>query len=127
MDISDRRYVEHPDPKDPSRMDRWYLCPCCGYPTLGAPWNYEFCHLCDWFDDGVNDLYRGMTLAEGRENFARYRSMKPPGGPGPELNDARVVGLRERLIKLYDAYMIESDPARRTEIWREVRQISDSI
>jgi hypothetical protein len=51
-------------------------CPVCGYLTLrGGP--FDVCRVCFWEDDGGRDPHarsvpNGMTLAEGRSNFAAF-------------------------------------------------------
>ncbi|MGE7903445.1 CPCC family cysteine-rich protein [Peribacillus sp. NPDC094092] len=32
-------------------------CSCCGFPTLDERRSYEICELCDWEEDGQEDLY----------------------------------------------------------------------
>jgi hypothetical protein len=66
-------------------------------------------------------------LAEARENFLKYRTIRRPGGPGPNLNDARVVELKERMLKLFDQYMGEPDEAQRTALYQEARRLEDLI
>jgi len=51
------------------------VCPCCEYRTLESRGEYDICCLCDWEDNGVNDVaqYSGpnhMTLGEAKEKFA---------------------------------------------------------
>jgi hypothetical protein len=70
-----------------------HVCPCCGYRTLDERGGYDICPVCFWEDDGVDDPAAGsgpnhMTLAEGRDNFARLgacserdRELVLPDGP----------------------------------------------
>jgi hypothetical protein len=62
-------------------------CPCCGYPTLESPANYDICELCNWEDDGQDDesadeVWGGpnsdYSLSEARKNFLKYRVMYAP-------------------------------------------------
>lgn len=58
---------------DPEQM---FECRCCGYLTLRERGGYEICPVCFWEDDGSEQPDRAsapnhMTLAEGRNNFAR--------------------------------------------------------
>lgn len=54
-----------------------FVCPCCGYSTLGEAGNYEICEICFWEDDGQDDpeaseCWGGpnhVSLEEGRINF----------------------------------------------------------
>lgn len=36
-----------------------FTCPGCGYPTLGERAGYEICSVCNWEDDGQDDLEAG--------------------------------------------------------------------
>ena len=54
-----------------------YVCPCCGYATLGQVSVYDICAICFWEDDGQDDpeadeCWGGpnyVSLTEGRINF----------------------------------------------------------
>ena len=55
-------------------------CPCCDYISLPERGNYLICPICFWEDDGL-DLDQldvssgpnhGITLREGRANFAKF-------------------------------------------------------
>jgi len=54
-----------------------FVCPCCGYATLGEVSNYEICEICFWEDDGQDDPEASeswggpnyISLEEGRANF----------------------------------------------------------
>ena len=64
------------------RTDPLFACPCCMYHSLTERGQYEICPVCFWEDDGSNDptQYSGpnhMTLAEGRDNFAKYGAVTP--------------------------------------------------
>ena len=76
-------------------LGRLYVCPCCGYLTLGEPptGTYEICAVCYWEDDGVqfrDPNYEGganrVSLNQARENFrvhgvseTRFKShVRPP-------------------------------------------------
>lgn len=61
-----------------------FQCPCCGYPTLDEKGRYDICWLCDWEDDGQNDLdadrVRGgpnadYSLTEARHHFKNHYTM----------------------------------------------------
>ncbi|MCG6168921.1 CPCC family cysteine-rich protein [Leptospira sanjuanensis] len=57
-----------------------FLCPCCGYLTLGEEsGSYEICPVCYWENDNVqNDdpSYSGgankISLQTARENFMKF-------------------------------------------------------
>lgn len=55
-----------------------FKCPCCGYPTLDERAAFDICVLCNWEDDGQDDLNAdevwggpnaGYSLTEARKNF----------------------------------------------------------
>ncbi|MCA9067791.1 MAG: hypothetical protein KDA84_02650, partial [Planctomycetaceae bacterium] len=61
------------------RLVELQQCPCCDYFTLEERADWDICPVCFWEDAG-QDLDRlddpsscnhGITLREGRENFAR--------------------------------------------------------
>jgi hypothetical protein len=61
-------------------------CPCCGYRTLPDRDAYSICPVCFWEDDGDwdpdDELERsgpnhGLTLGEGRANFAAFGACEP--------------------------------------------------
>lgn len=61
-----------------------FNCPCCGYPTLDEQGRYDICWLCDWEDDGQNDLdadrVKGgpnadYSLTEARHHFKNNYTM----------------------------------------------------
>ncbi|TQV69604.1 hypothetical protein FKG94_22685 [Exilibacterium tricleocarpae] len=62
-----------------------FVCPCCGYATLGEICNYEICGICFWEDDGQDDLETGecwggpnyISLEEGRLNFLKIGVSDP--------------------------------------------------
>lgn len=68
-------------------MFRWFRsrqlldCPCCGFPTLGTRGQYEICTVCDWEDDGQDDVDADvvmegpngqLSLTAARANFAEH-------------------------------------------------------
>ena len=58
-------------------------CPCCRCLTLEVRGNYDICPVCFWEDEGDCALdvssppNHGLTLAEGRENYARIGACEP--------------------------------------------------
>jgi hypothetical protein len=75
-------------------------CPCCGYATLVARNVYNVCRLCNWEDDGQDDVdadavrrgpNAGHSLAQARANFKRFRVMYAPG------RDPRTIGATSEL------------------------------
>ena len=64
-----------------------YPCPCCGFLTLPVPREEAIAYICpvcfwenDVFypgEDAPSDENRGLTLRQGRENFARFGAVRP--------------------------------------------------
>jgi hypothetical protein len=57
-----------------------FTCPGCGYPTLGERAGYEICSVCNWEDDGQDDVEagevrggpnHGLTLIQNRVMIGR--------------------------------------------------------
>lgn len=64
-----------------------FACPCCLQLTLDERGGYDICPVCFWEDDGDwddlnDDVMRGgpnhgLTIIEGRANFAKYGACEP--------------------------------------------------
>ena len=65
------------EPKDRTPRHR---CPCCDYITLPERGKFLVCRICFWEDDGLDidpldepsGANNGITLREGRANFAEF-------------------------------------------------------
>jgi len=60
------------------------ICPCCEYRTLNSRGDYEICRLCNWEDNGADQLeqYSGpnhMTLGEAKKQFSENMGSLPLG------------------------------------------------
>lgn len=127
--MRERRYFEHFTTDEAARLDRWYCCECCGYPTLGLPNNYEGCEVCNWYDDYSGDGGGSAEkLPEARENFRAHLTMYRPGSNGFKAHDSENEREAKReLMDAYDAYMAEPDLHRRTSLWARVHRLSESF
>lgn len=125
--MSEHRYFEHYTTDEPPRLDRWYCCDCCGYPTLGGSY-YESCELCDWYDVPGGDGGSGPEdLPEARENFRAHLTKYRPGSHAFKASDLESERVAKReLMQAYDAYMAEPDLHRRTALWAEAHYLSES-
>ncbi len=47
-----------------------YTCPCCGFITLGIPFSYDICKLCDWEEDPIQE--ENPALGLGPNNGCLY-------------------------------------------------------
>ncbi|BDD03889.1 hypothetical protein AUTU_13720 [Aureibacter tunicatorum] len=69
--------MEWYEPEDSTPREQ---CPCCDYISLPERGNYLICPICFWEDDGqdIDELdvssgpNHGITLREGRANFAKF-------------------------------------------------------
>src|SRR6218665_918745 len=68
-------------------FDKYFLCPCCYFPTLTERQDFDICFLCDWEDDGQDDHNADMvlggpnhsySLTEARENFKNHLTSYRP-------------------------------------------------
>jgi hypothetical protein len=126
--MSERRYFEHYTTDEPPRLDRWYCCECCGYPTLWGTY-YEDCQVCDWYDVPWGDGGSGPEdLTEARENFRAYLTKYRPGSNAFKAHDLESERAAKReLMQAYDAYMAEPDLRRRTALWAEVHHLGENF
>ncbi|MEU4773653.1 CPCC family cysteine-rich protein [Micromonospora sp. NPDC023644] len=69
-----------------------YGCPCCRCITLDERGMYQICVVCFWEDDGSDDASAhepsgpngSLTLAQARENFARFGACDELGADWPD-------------------------------------------
>ena len=91
-----------------------YVCPCCGYATLGEIDEYEICHLCFWEDDGQDDPQENenwggpnkLSLAEARANYINIGACDPKdltNVKAPNSNDENI-----RNYKLVNGKAVEN-------------------
>lgn len=72
--------VDAPVSHEPADPKPRYQCPCCDYISLPERGDYLVCRICFWEDDGqdIDQLdeksgpNHGITLREGRANFAEF-------------------------------------------------------
>ena len=69
------------------KVDDYFLCPCCHFPTLTERACFNICFLCNWEDDGQDnhnaELVLGgpnqsYSLTEARQNFSHYLTSYRP-------------------------------------------------
>src|SRR6185436_20419245 len=69
------------------KLDDYFLCPCCHFPTLNERAGFDICFLCNWEDDGQDDHNANLvlggpnqdySLAEARQNFSHYLTSYRP-------------------------------------------------
>src|SRR5262245_59536980 len=92
--MSEHRYFEHYTTDEPARLERWYCCDCCGYPTVAE--SYQSCEICDWYETPWGDGGSGPEdLAEARENFLAHLTKYRPGTNAFKYHDLE----SERVVK----------------------------
>lgn len=115
-----------------------FICPCCGYPTLDERVGYDICILCDWEDDGQDDLDADLikggpngdySLTEARENFKKYIVMYS------QDRDVRITGcdtkeeviIKKELSKVYNKIMKEKNSVKLDELWNLAYNLEDKL
>jgi SepF-like predicted cell division protein (DUF552 family) len=72
---------------DFKKIDNYFLCPCCRFPTLNERAGFEICFLCNWEDDGQDDDNAALilggpnqsySLTEARQNFSHFLTSYRP-------------------------------------------------
>jgi hypothetical protein len=83
-------YVKQLDsiPKsDFKKIDNYFLCPCCHFPTLNERGGFDICFLCNWEDNGQDDHNADLvlggpnqsySLTEAIQNFVHYLTSYRP-------------------------------------------------
>lgn len=110
-------------------------CPCCRYLTLplrdhpNMP-TYSICELCDWQDDGQNDMdaekiYGGpngkYSLSEARENFKRNLVMFSQDDVSRIMVDSPKESLiKSLLIEKFKKINDEKDDQIKKKLWIEI-------
>lgn len=61
------------------KMQKKYICPCCGYRTLDSEREYDICPVCFWEDDWLQykeETFAGgankVSLLQARENYKKF-------------------------------------------------------
>jgi hypothetical protein len=124
-------------PKGNCAMKDRVLCPCCGYPTLQERGNSDICELCNWEDDGQDDVdadeIRGgpnsdYSLTEARKNFLRYMVMYAPN------RDQRItsgdspleIETKKALVTLFNKYLTSSD-SEKPKLGQEIKRLEAAL
>lgn len=125
----------------------FFLCPCCGYPTLTKRVAWDICILCFWEDDGqddphANEVWGGpnsnYSLTEARENFRRYYTMYRPSDERA-FNNGRVkksssgkilldkVALKVSIIEKYQQLFNATDEKQKQNLWQEIEKLEKKL
>ena len=110
--------------KEKPKFGKFFLCPCCFFPTLSERAGYEICPLCNWEDDGqddplANEVWGGpngdYSLSEARTNFSKFIIMY-------RLTDSahqqtlKQIDSKKRIIGKYNALFEDETDA----LWNEI-------
>jgi cysteine-rich CPCC protein len=112
------------------------VCPCCGYPTIGARRYHDICCLCNWEDDGQDDAdadnVRGgpnhdYSLTEARGNFVEYRTQYRPSDVRGFARATPTYEARTALIAAFDALLPAVHPWEFIAAMPEIERLDRSI
>ncbi len=104
-----------------------FECPCCGYPTLEERGGYENCELCDWEDDGQDnvdaDRVMGgpnyeLSLASARENFKRHLEKHAPTSKRFRETTIREADAKRQVMAAFDA--LRGGAPDKARLWQEI-------
>lgn len=99
-------------------------CPCCGYPTLEERAYYEICRLCDWEDDGqdeveADEVWGGpngdYSITAARKNFKKHVIKYDDPIKILEQGTEKLV-LKEKLMEAFDTLQ-----------WDKVKEYEDEL
>jgi hypothetical protein len=88
-----------------------WKCPCCGYPTLKKPSNYEICYLCGWEDEGhtgetdeesIGGANGSCSIAEGRQRFQKYLAAYNPEEEKIQGSE-KIFRLKRAIVTIFNA------------------------
>jgi len=115
-----------------------YICHCCGYPTLDEKASYDICILCNWEDDGQDDLDADLinggpngnySLTEARENFRKYLIMYSPDGEmritGGDTKEE--VEVKKLLVNVYEVIFKEKNSIKLDKLCTLVYELEDRL
>ncbi|BDR76148.1 CPCC family cysteine-rich protein [Clostridium tetani] len=118
--------------------DTRFLCPCYVYPTLDERAIYDICVLCNWEDDGQDDLDANLAkggpnsdylLTEARENFRKYLVMYSPdrGIRITGYDTKEEVTVKKELIEVYNEIMKEKNSIQLDKPWNLAYDLEERL
>ncbi len=129
------------------KFDKYFLCPCCHFPTLTERQGYEICLLCNWEDDG-QDNYNAdkilggpnhdYSLTEARQNFITYlTSYRPTDTYHFERTTVKktiegniicdLLEIKKYIIEKYNLVMTMDDKSERRRVFGEIKKLSKKL
>jgi hypothetical protein len=135
-------------PKDGYKgFDKYFLCPCCYFPTLTERQGFEICPLCNWEDDGQDNHNadkvlggpnQSYSLTEARHNFKKYFTSYRPSDSyhfqrttekktidGKIISD--LVEIKKQIIEKYNLAMATESSSQRTHIFNEISKLESKL
>jgi hypothetical protein len=128
-------------------FDKYFLCPCCSFPTLLERDNYEICVICNWEDDGQDDHNadtvlggpnQNYSLTEARDNFKRYLTSYRPSDKhhfdrttikktfnGKIILDLTLI--KRQIIEKYKDVIMTTDLAQREKLLGEISELEKRL
>lgn len=128
-------------------VDNYFLCPCCHFPTLTRRGGFEICLLCNWEDDGQDNLNadkvlggpnQSYSLTEARENFKKYLTSYRPSDTYhferttvKKSDDGKIIchltEIKKQIIEKYNLLLQLKTAAQRQQVFKEVAELENKL
>ena len=129
------------------KVDDYFLCPCCHFPTLTTRGSFEICLLCNWEDDGQDNHNadkvlggpnQSYSLTEARENFKKYLTSYRPSDAYhferttvKKNNDDKIIfdltEIKKQIIEKYNLLTQLDNPSERKKVFDEVTKLENEL
>jgi len=128
--------VESASDQEFERFGDFFLCPCCGYPTLTERGGYDICLICWWEDDGQDDasadeIWGGpnsdYSLTEARENFKKYQTHFRPEDSTQFQRTTKEIELKKVIFGKYDELYMLKDSDQFKSLMSEIKKLEDKL
>ncbi|MCY8937862.1 CPCC family cysteine-rich protein [Peribacillus frigoritolerans] len=111
-------------------------CPCCGFPTLDERGGYDICELCNWEDDGQDDLYADevwggpngdYSLSEARRNFNKHLIMYRDKINILSQTDKKIETKKNLIRAFVELDKCESDSLEYMLLWSKIKSYEEIL
>ncbi|MBO1001029.1 hypothetical protein IOC57_25315 [Bacillus sp. SD075] len=111
-------------------------CPCCGFPTLDERGGYDICELCNWEDDGQDDLYADevwggpngdYSLTEARRNFNKHLIMYRDKINILSHTDKKIETKKNLIRAFVELEKCESDSLEYMSLWSKIKSYEEIL
>lgn len=129
------------------KVDNYFICPCCRFPTLTERGGFDICFLCNWEDDGQDDHNADLvlggpnqsySLSEARQNFKHYLTSYRPSDTYhfertsvKKSKDGKIISdltaIKKLIIEKYVFAMTQDSIKERMRVFVEIKKLSKSI